>query len=72
MDKTKKKGTGTHAVRNSVQLSIAVMIYLAKAKIKADREKRAKLAAVLRKCERMIEDALEEESTAAEAAPPSA
>lgn len=69
IDKAKKGKP--HTVRDSLQLGRDIAVSLAKARIKADREKRAKIAAVYRKCERMIEDAIEAEP-AVEAAPPSA
>ena len=54
-----------------MQLGRDIAVNLAKARIKAARDKRVNLAAVYRKCERTIEDAIEAEP-AAEAAPPSA
>ena len=70
MDKA-KKGTKKHTVRDSLQMGNDIAVSLAKARIKADRGKRKELAAVYRKCERMIEDAIEKEP-AAEAVQPSA
>ena len=55
-----KATTKKHNVRNSLQMGNEIAVNLAKARIKADREKQQKLAGVYRKCERVIEDAIEE------------
>lgn len=55
------EGTKKHTVRDSLQLGSDIAVQLAKARLKADREGRDGLAAVFRKAERDLEDAIEAE-----------